>query len=269
MANLVTHTLYDNYVLANEMEDRLLTRLSVTPFFTLDTSLVGTAGTLKEINTYTYTGSLEELARGQGNTIRGAVAYTAKEYRVKLKQQAFDYADEDVMKDPMVVTEGMYGMSTEMRNELTREYFAEAYKASLRQSYSSLGYTTVVEAIAKLNVEDEAGLFLIINPNDKAEIRLDPDYRDADLATITRTGIVGTISGVPIYVSKEASKPILATKKAVTLFMKKGAEVEQERDADRRINSVYGRKYTLMALTDEREIVVLDKSGTMASRTAK
>jgi len=42
---------------------------------------------------------------------------------------------------------------------------------------------------------------------------------------------------------------------AVTLFNKKGVEVEQERDANTRLNEIYSRKYYLAALTDATKVV--------------
>jgi hypothetical protein len=75
----------------------------------VDTSLTAEAGMTKTINVYTYTGEAEELGIGEGNATRGAVSYTGTDYTVKLVQQAFDYADEDFMKDNNVVDMGVKG----------------------------------------------------------------------------------------------------------------------------------------------------------------
>ena len=48
---------------------------------------------------------------------------------------------------------------------------------------------------------------------------------------------------------------IVATRDAVTLFNKKGVEIEQERDANIRKNSIWSRKYYLAALTDATKVV--------------
>ena len=50
------------------------------------------------------------------------------------------------------------------------------------------------------------------------------------------------------------------TKKAVTFFNKKGAEVEQERDANIRLNEIYARKYYLAALTDDTQAFKIEKT---------
>lgn len=74
-----------------------------------------------------------------------------------------------------------------------------------------------------------------------------------------KSGYVGTVGGVNIYTKKDAltGKLVMATKEAVTLFNKKGTEVEQERDRNTRKNTVYSRKYYLAAMTDETKAVMI------------
>jgi hypothetical protein len=64
---------------------------------------------------------------------------------------------------------------------------------------------------------------------------------------------IGTVAGVNLYTKQDAVAGTIfgGTKKAVTFFNKKGAEVEQERDANTRLNEIYSRKYYLAALTDQ------------------
>ena len=77
-----------------------------------------------------------------------------------------------------------------------------------------------------------------------------------------RTGYVGTVGGINLYTKKDAVEGtvIIGTKEAVTLFNKKGTEVEQERDSNIRQTSVYSRKYYLAALTDETKTVKITVS---------
>ena len=72
-----------------------------------------------------------------------------------------------------------------------------------------------------------------------------------------RQGYVGTVGGVNLYTKKDATPGtvIIGTKDAVTLFNKKGVEVEQDRDSDIRQNTIWSRKYYLAALTDATKAV--------------
>lgn len=64
---------------------------------------------------------------------------------------------------------------------------------------------------------------------------------------------------MPVIVSKAvpAGTGFLATKEAVKCFVKKGVEIEQERDANIRKNTIYGRKVMLVALVDQTRVVKL------------
>ena len=67
------------------------------------------------------------------------------------------------------------------------------------------------------------------------------------------------VCGVPVIVSKAvpAGTAYLGTKEAVTCFVKKGSEIEQERDANTRKNDVYARKVMVIALTDATKMIKL------------
>ena len=254
------HVLYENFVLADEYASILSTKLNVKNFMTLDNSLVEHAGMIKKINTYTYAGKIEKVGRTAKNSdaARGKVTVTTKPYNVEVNQQVFDYTDEDQMIDPNVVSVGLKGMAEVTVNDFTDAFFIEAAKATLSQQYpaaTGISYDIVVDAIAQMNLEDEAGLFLIIDPQQKANIRKDPDFKGARLGEILFNGQIGTIGGIPVVVSKKASTPVLATKEAITLFTKKENEVEQSRSIEERINTVVARTVYICALTDATKIV--------------
>lgn len=258
-----THFLYSNEFLSSQYESILKTKINARTFMTIDNNLTENAGMIRKINKYTYAGQVEKLARGAKNTDakRGKVTVTSTPYTVAVNQQVFDYTDEDIMIDPNVVEVGLKGMAEVTANDFTAAYYAETKKASLSQEYPATGlnYDSIVDAIAKMKLEDESGLFLLINTAQKAEIRKDPDFKGARLGEILFNGQIGTITGIPVVVSKAVETPILATKEAVTLFVKKENEIEQDRDKEARINTVIARTVYICALTDATKIVKLTK----------
>jgi hypothetical protein len=157
----------------------------------------------------------------------------------------------------MVVDTGLAHSADHMVNAWTDLAIAEFEKATLSHTGSAWSFDIVVDAIAKMNLEDEAGLFLLVSPADKAAIRKalkdDLNYSEG----FVRTGYIGSIAGVPVIVTKavEAGKAYLATKDAVTVFIKKDSETEYERDADTRKNSYWVRKVGVVALTDATKVV--------------
>lgn len=249
----MANTVFANKVIEAKAKDLLTTAVNTRSLMAVDNTLAAEAGMTKTINVYTYSGEAEELGVGQGNTNRGSIAYTGTDYTVKMVQQAFDYADEDFMKDNTIVDNMLKGANQVMVNKMTADFYAEAAKASLSQD-GAIAYDTIVDAIAKLNVEDESGIFVIINPEQKAALRKDPDYVAARMGEVVYNGQVGTIAGIPVIVSKAAEQAYVMHKDAIKLFMKKDVEVEQDRDADTRTNSVYLRSAYIVALVDATKI---------------
>lgn len=250
---MANNTVYANKVIEAKAKDLLTTSVNTRNLMTVDTGLAQEAGMTKTINVYTYTGEAQELAAGEGNTNRGSITYEGKDYTVKMVQQAFDYQDEDFMKDNTIVDNMLKGANQVMVNKMASDFYTEAAKATLTQT-GAISYDTIVDAIAKLNVEDESGLFVIITPEQKAAIRKDVDYKAARMGEVVYNGQIGTVAGIPVIVSKAADNAYVMSKDAIKLFMKKDLEIEQERNADTRTNSVYLRTAYLVALVDATKI---------------
>lgn len=255
----MAHTIYENFVLENRLDNMLTTALDINSYITADYSLTEKPGMKKIIHTYVATGNVEDLNKGEGNSSEITVSFTSNEYTVGTTQGKFPYFDEEEMVDPMVVETGLKGLASQMTNDLVKKAVAEWDKATLTIENATFSFDNIVDAIAKLNLEDESGLFLMVSPADKAKIRkaLADDLKYSE--GFARTGYIGSVCGVPVIVSKAvaAGKAYLATKEAVSCFVKKGVEVEQERDAEHRKNTIIGRKVMVVALTDANKVVKL------------
>lgn len=255
----MANTIYDNFYLSNEIEDQYNSHLDLQQFCTVDSTLTGEAGMLRKINVYKATDGTEKLTLGEGNTKAIEVGFTAKEYRILLAQNRFQYYDEEAMTDPMLVPVGTKHMGTDMFNTVNADVFAEFNKASLEVNATALNFNAFVDAAAKLNLENLEGvtIFGFVCPTDMAAVRknLKDDLKYVE--AFAKTGYVGTVGGINLYTKKDAvaGTVVIATKEAVTLFNKKGTEVEQERDGNTRQNTIYSRKYYLAALTDETKAV--------------
>ena len=261
----MAHKIYDNFYLSNEVEDQFNSHLNLQQFCTVDNSLVGTAGIKRKINVYRATDGTEKLAMGEGNSKSIEVSYSEKEYEILLAQNRFEYFDEQEMTDPMLVPVGTRHMGTDMFNTVNADIFAEFNKTSVALAASDYGFGTFADAVAKLNIEETDNdpvqvaprCFGFVNVADMAEIRKALKDELKYVEAFARTGYVGTVAGVNLYTKKDAVSGtiIVATREAVTIFNKKGVEIEQERDADHRKNSIWSRKYYLAALTDETKAV--------------
>lgn len=255
----MAHTIYENFVLANTVEDQYNSHLDLMRFCTIDNTLAGVPGMKKKIHVYSATSGTEKLAMGEGNSKDIEVTYAPVEYEILMAQNRFPYFDEEEMTDPMVVDTGMRHAGVDLFNHVNADIFAEFNKATLSHTATAPDFACFTDAAALLNVENLEGLelFAFVNPKDMAKVRkaLKDDLKYVE--AFARQGYVGTVAGWNLYTKKDAVENTIVggTREAVTLFNKKGVEIEQERDADHRKNLIFSRKYYLAALTDATKAV--------------
>ena len=255
MANVV----YENFFLSNEVEDQYNSHLDLQQFCTIDNTLVGTAGMKRKINVYRATDGTEKLVMGVGNSKSIEVNFTDSEYEILLAQNRFQYYDEQAMTDPNLVPVGMKHAGTDMFNTVNADIYAEFNKTGLTVPATAFGFDAFVDASAALNLEnlEDVSIFGFVSPKDMAKVRkaLKDDLKYVE--AYAKNGYVGTVAGISLYTKADAEEGtiIVGTKDAVTIFNKKGVEVEQDRDSNTRQNSIYSRKYYLAALTDETKAV--------------
>jgi hypothetical protein len=257
----MANTVFANKIIEAKAKDLLTTQVNARNLMTVDNSLAQEAGMTKTINVYTYTGEAEEVAAGEGNSNRGSISYVCRDYTVKYVQQTFDYQDEDFMKDNTIVDNMVKGASQVMVNKMTSDFVAEAKKASVSLEAEALGYDAIVDAIAKVNLENEANLFVVIPNAWKADLRKDEDYKAARMGEVVYSGQVGTICGIPVIATKALTDAaFVMTKDAVKLFMKKDVHVEQDRDIETRTNTVVLGTAYIVALENDDKICKITKT---------
>lgn len=260
------NTPYENFFLASIVEDQFNSHLDLARFCTVDTSLQGTAGMKKIINVYSATDGTEKLEQGQGNSKSITAGFTQKEYEILLAQNRFDWYDEEAMKDPMLVPVGMKHAGTDMFNTMNADIFAEYKKGTQTVPAATPNFDAFVDAIAKMNVENDENLeiFAFVNAANKAKVRKALKDELKYVEAYARAGYIGTVAGVNIYDKKDAEdgEIIVATKEAVRLLVKTGTEVEQivgnsrsAEDANIRKNSAFSRKYYVAALDNDTKVV--------------
>ena len=262
----MANTAYSNFFLSNTVEDQFNSHLDLQQFCTVDNGLVGTAGMKRVINSYRATNGTEKLTVGQGNSKSIEVSYTPVEYEIALAQNRFVWRDEDAMTDPMIVPVGMKHAGTDMFNTVQADIYGEFAKTGIEVSASAPNFEAFVDAGAALNIENLEGVtkFALVSPKDMGKIRkaLKDDLKYNE--SYARSGYVGSVADIHVYTKADATEGeiIVATKDAVTIFNKKGVEVEvigqgtrSETAANVRENTAFSRKYYVVALTDESKAV--------------
>ena len=250
---MAEHVLFTNQVIENKMTDLVNTNLDVNALFTVDNSLTTEAGLKKVINKYTYSGTVEKLAKGAKNTAKGAVTFVPSEYVIERYQQTFEYNDMDVMQDPQILDVATTGAATVMANDIKAQYFAELAKISKNHEAAGFTYDEFVDALAEIGREVESDMFIVMGIDGRAAVRKDADYKASRQGEILYTGQFGTISGVPCLFSKlvPAKTAYITAKDQVKFFVKNEGTVEQDRDIETKDNTVVYDRHGVMALVDE------------------
>lgn len=273
---------YANFVLENKVEDQFKSHLDLNPFCTVDASLVGTAGMTKKIHRYSATNGTQKLSLGEGNTQTIEASYTEESYEILLAQNRGVWYDEEQMEDPMIGLVIARHAGTDMYNTVNDDIYAEFNKAEMIVLLSGTSYfNAFVDAQAMMKIEEvDAGApstFAFVCPADLAAVRkaLKDDLKYVE--AFARTGYIGTVGGTNLYVKKDAVQGTIpmATKNAVTMFVKKGVESElyqlnnrSAADANVRKNTLLTRKYYLPALTDAKYAVkILAGSASVSADT--
>lgn len=289
---------YENYVLANEVEDQFKSHIDHARFCTVDETLEGVPGMKKTVRKYfaktTTPGTeateteeatdptsdkdgqpTEVLNLKQGNSKFIEMDYEDDNYVIKLAQNTGIWYDEEQMKDPYVGLVIARHAGTSLFNKTNDDIVAELNKTQQTAQVASGDYfSAFVDAQALLPSSDESDTpgsdaFALVNKFDVARIRKSLKDELKYVEAFARRGYIGTVAGTNIYVDplmtatkQTAGTIILATKQAVTLFVKTGTQVEDYQrgnrssaDADIRKNTIISRKYYLAALTDGRYAV--------------
>ena len=265
------NTVYSNSFLANEAEDQFNSHLNLERFCQVNNTLTGIAGMKYVIHRYRATNGTQKVTQGNGNTQSITVGFDPIEYDILCAQNRFEWFDEEAMKDPYAIPVGVRHMATDMFNTVQGDIYGEFKKAELVTVPSAFNFDAFVDAASMFNIEglEDTSIFAFVAPVDVAAIR------KALLTTLQYTmpvglaGYVGTVAGINIFTKKDATPGTItvATKQAVTIFNKKGMEIERpgrdSSDANIRKNTMFSRKYYVVALTDARYAVVMKKGGTM------
>ena len=253
---------YDNEVLAIKFENDLNTALDLNQFTTVNNELAADPGMTYKVRTYFATGSAEDVEMGEGSTQFIGSDFTEQDYDVKVTQAATKYYDEQAMNDPNAVDKAIARLSAAFTNDLNEKIIAEFKKGTQIKYSFDHTFEGMIDALAMFP-DDESikaeGKFLLMHKNDSAKLIKNAKDQLQYVEDYIRTGYLGTIAGVNIYNSKlvDEGEAFLATREAVTTFVKRGVKITPEYDADHRENRLTGNVVRVVALTDNSKVVKL------------
>lgn len=273
-------------VMADMISATLPKKIKFSPIAHIDTTLVGRAGDTITIPKYAYIGDAEDVAEGvaMGTTVLTASTTQAT---VKKAGKAVELTDESVLSgygDP--TGEATRQITMAIASKVDTDCYEELCKASLTYDGSDgqIGYDGIVKANTKFEDEVDEGMekIIFIHPLQEETLLLDENFKSRDKYPLdaVMTGVIGKICGCQVVKSKKVKdngtswlNPIVIVSKAdaneapeadgvapedaaVTLYMKRNVEVEDDRDILAKTTVISADEHYTVKLTNESKVVL-------------
>ena len=279
MATTMLNNLIDAEVMTDAISGKIESKIVVTPFAKVDTSLQATnAGDTITVPQFAYIGDAEDVGEG---VACGTVALTATttETKVKKAMKAVTITDEAVLSgygDPVGQA------NTQLTKSIASKVDADAMTAlqtaqlTFDGSASTISYSGIVDAVDVFGEEFNTDKVIFINPAQVGKLRKDAEFLAADkLAESVRvTGAIGKICNCEVVVSKKVPLneegtgyvcPIVKLNEdteteddapALTIYMKRNVNVETERHTLSRTTDISVDEIYAVALSNSSKVVL-------------
>ena len=269
--------LVDPEVMAPMISAKLAKAIVATPFAKIDTTLEGQPGSTITIPKYQYIGDAEVVAEGveQGDA---QLNTTTAEYKVKKIVKDVTLTDEAILSgygNP--VGEANNQLAKSIASTVDNEVMDALKGAQVTKTFATdISYDNVVDAIDLFLEEENVPKVMFIHPNQVSTLRKDNDFIDNNKYNndVIMKGEIGMIANTRIVPSRKAVNtegtyyvnPIVELKAesqtgddelaAVTIFLKRGVNVETDRIVKGKKTLISADEHFVAALTDESKVVV-------------
>lgn len=280
MANITTMLadLINPEVMADMISGKIQSKIVVTPFAKIDTTLQGRPGDTITVPQYAYIGDAEDVAEGvAAGTVK--LAATTKEYKVKKAMKAVELTDEAVLSgygNPVGETNNQLGKAIASKVDVDAMEALQGAQLIYDGSASVIKYAGVVDAIDLFDEEVNTDKAIFVHPKQVTQLRKDADFISADKypGNVIMTGEIGKIANCRVVASKKVPLvdeganylcPIVKLNQdnetedetaALTIYLKRNVNVETERDTLARKTIISADEHYVAALTDTSKVVL-------------
>lgn len=190
------------------IDGKISSKIRVTPFAKVDTTLQGVPGDTITVPTYAYIVDADDIAEGVAcDTV--VLTATTTSAKVKKAMKVIELTDEAVLSgygDPI-------GQSTsQLSKSLSSKIDADCMAALLGATTltfdgaaSKIAYNGIVDAIDLFDEEVNGEKVMFVNPKQVTDLRKDPNFISADKypGNVVMTGEIGMICNAHIVPSKK------------------------------------------------------------------
>ena len=268
--------LIDPEVMAPMISAKLPSAIVATPFAKIDYTLEGKPGSTITVPKYAYIGDAEDLAEGVTADVTKLETSTA-EYTIKKAVKQVELTDEAVLSgygNPVGETNSQ--LAKAIASKVDNDVMDELKKAQLTKTFdTAISYDNIVDAIDLLVEEENVPKVMFIHPKQVSELRKDANFISNDKYpnNVLMRGEIGMIANTRIVPTKKAINdegtyyvnPIVELRpetqtgdetSAVTIYLKRGVNLETQRELKNYTTRIGVDEHYVAALTDESKVVV-------------
>lgn len=253
-------------VLADLVETKLGSRVTLLPLAVQDNTLAGQPGDTLNFPAFRYIGKADEIAEN-GEITPSLLTSFSVPATVKKYAKAVQITDEARLSgygDP--IGEAATQLAHSIDHAVDDALLAQLATAPFNRvrPITALSADGVADALTAFGEDLEGPAVILVDPQGFATLRKDPDYiRSSDLGQrAIFSGIVGEIWGCQILVSNKVKPatdgmPYYIVKPgALRLVNKQGTFIEVDREAKFMRDNIYASKHCAAYLYDSSKVVV-------------
>ena len=280
MANITTMLadLINPEVMADMISGKIQSKIVVTPFAKIDTTLQGRPGDTITVPQYAYIGDAEDVAEGvAAGTVK--LSATVKEYKVKKAMKAVELTDEAVLSgygNPVGETNNQLGKAIASKVDVDAMEALHGAQLTYDGSAKAISYEGIVDAIDVFDEEVNTEKAIFVHPKQVTQLRKDANFISADKypGNVIMSGEIGKIANCRVVASKKVPLdsgsanymcPIVKLNQdnetedetaALTIYLKRNVNVETERETLARKTIISADEHYVAALTDTSKVVL-------------
>ena len=248
-------------VLGAFLETKLVNAIKLSPLAVVGTELQGRAGNTLTLPTWQYIGDAADLAEGVAD-VPVSLEAQSREITIKKASKSVEITDEALLSG--------YGnpadeIASQLLTSIASKVEADCFKALAGASLKQIGAVsadTVADALVKFGEDLDEEMFLFINPADYATIRKNANFSYVNGQQMTIGGTVGYIFNCAVVVSNRvaANTALIVKRGALGIELKRGVNVESDRDILRKTNVYSVDEHYVAYLRDASKVIRIAQS---------